>query len=161
MKSKYLSMSLFLLLIMLQLMRREHKHRTGILIGGLLKLNPWMDFWNISVKLLMWRNSLFQAWSGVRRAEAGWIAEQRHSTRASSSPILCLRIPDMSSPQPMRMWTMSASECGDKKSENEWTFIKTFSVSCFLKRGQSLWPASRNTQATVWRQIRWDDEVFQ
>ena len=66
--------------------------------------------------MFKWCNFPFQAWSEVRLA-AGWIAEQRLSTLASNSPILCSRIPDMSSPQPVRTWTMCASESGQLQSE--------------------------------------------
>ena len=102
----------FLLLIMLHLMRREHKHRHRGFNWGIAKtVSAWTDF-----KMFRWCNFPFQAWSEVRLA-AGWIAEQRLSTLASNSPILCSRIPDMSSPQPVRTWTMCASESGQLQSE--------------------------------------------
>ena len=118
MKSMCLSMSLFLLLIMLQLMRREHKHRTGILIGGLLKLDPWMDFWNVSVKLIVTQFSF----PGLVRSQAGGRLDCRTETLNT-----CIKLADPLLEDPRYVFPAANEDvdhvCKWVRGQKEWKWV--------------------------------------
>ena len=149
MKSKYPSMSLFLfLLIMLQLMRRENKHRDRDFNWGIAKTGSMngllKHFCKVDNDAILFsrpgQESGGRRQTGLQDRDPQHVHQARRSF-AWGSPI-CL---------PRSQWgcgpclQVSAGTKTVKMSE----LYELFAVSCFLKRGQSLWPASRNTPATV------------